>query len=96
MLRVPLVWLGLATLKSEGVAGDQGRGAARINPALAVPGYARPKASEEAATRVSYIFPAAQPGGMRDRFCPHPPEFYAWRLAPANQPTSKRPLNLHP
>ena len=33
---------------------------------------------------------------MRDRFCPHPPELYAWRLAPANQPTSKRPLNLHP
>ena len=54
MLRVPLVWLGLAPLKSEGVAGDEGRGAARINPALAVPGYARPKASEEAATRVSF------------------------------------------
>ena len=33
---------------------------------------------------------------MRDRFCPHPPELYAWRLGPANQPTSKRPLNLHP
>ena len=37
-----------------------------------------------------------QPRGMRHRFCAHPPELYAWRLAPANQPTSKRPLNLHP
>ncbi len=28
-------------------------------------------------------------------FSPHT-ELYGWRLAPANQPTSKRPLNLHP